>query len=75
MDERNTLMAARLAWIISKNLKEEKDSKILTFVGAAHVEGIRSLLVNPLLIKGELAKLQLSFAEPTLIRRVAIQWN
>jgi pheromone shutdown protein TraB len=75
MDERNTLMAARLAWIISKNIKEEKNSKILTFVGAAHVEGIRSLLANPLLIKEELVKLQLSFTEPTLIRRVAIQWN
>lgn len=75
IDERNTLMAARLAWITSKNLKEKKHSKVLTFVGAAHVEGISDLLVNPFLIKGELSRLQLSFTEPTLVRRVAVQWN
>ena len=75
IDERNTLMAARLAWIASKNLKEKRDSKILTCVGAAHVEGINNLLENPLLIKGGLKKLRLPFTEPTLIRRVAVQWN
>ncbi len=75
IDERNALMAARLAWIASKNLNEGKNSKILTFVGAAHVEGIRDLLMNPLLIKENLRKFNLPFMEPTLIRRVAIQWN
>jgi len=77
IDERNALMAARLAWIASKNLyiHEGKDSKILAFVGAAHVGEIKDLLVNPLLIKDQLRKLNLSFTEPTLIRRVAIQWN
>jgi len=75
IDERNALMAARLAWIASKNLNEGKNSKILTFVGAAHVEGIRNLLINPLLIKENLSKFSLPFTEPTLIRRVAIQWN
>jgi radical SAM protein with 4Fe4S-binding SPASM domain len=75
IDERNALMAARLAWIASKNLNEGKNSKILTFVGAAHVEGIRDLLINPLLIKENLSKFNLPFTEPTLIRRVAIQWN
>jgi len=75
IDERNVLMAARLARIASKNLNEGKNSKILTFVGAAHVEGIKDLLMNPLLIKEQLRKFNLSFTEPTLIRRVAIQWN
>jgi pheromone shutdown protein TraB len=75
IDERNALMAARLAWIASKNLNEGKNSKILTFVGAAHVEGIKDLLMNSLLIKDQLRKFNLSFTEPTLIRRVAIQWN
>ncbi|MDH5374253.1 MAG: hypothetical protein OEZ21_02225 [Candidatus Bathyarchaeota archaeon] len=75
IDERNALMAAKLAWIGSKNLNEGKDSRILTFVGAAHVEGIKDLLMNPLLIKDQLRKFNLSFTEPILIRRVAIQWN
>jgi pheromone shutdown protein TraB len=75
IDERNALMAAKLAWIASKNLNERKNSKILTFVGAAHVEEIRNLLANPILIKENLRKFNLTFTEPTLIRRVAIQWN
>jgi pheromone shutdown protein TraB len=75
IDERNVLMTARLAWIGSKNLNEGKNSKILTFVGAAHVEGIKDLLMNPLLIKDQLRKFNLSFTEPILIRRVAIKWN
>ena len=73
IDERNALMAARLAWIATRNLNEGKSPMILTFVGAAHVEGIRDLLRNPLLIKENLRRLGLSFTEPTLIRRVAIQ--
>ena len=75
IDERNALMAARLAWIASKNLDEEKNSKIVTFVGAAHVEGIKELLMNPILIKNQLRRSNLSFTEPTLIRRVAVQEN
>jgi pheromone shutdown protein TraB len=75
IDERNALMAAKLAWIASKNLNETKNSKILTFVGAAHVEEVRDLLANPILIKENLRKFNLTFTEPTLIRRVAIQWN
>jgi len=73
IDERNALMAARLAWIASKNLNEGKNSKILTFVGAAHVEGIRNLLTNPHTIKEQLRESNLSFTEPAFIRRVAIQ--
>ncbi len=73
IDERNALMAARLAWITSKNLEEGKNSKTLAFVGAAHVEGIRDLLKNPYIIREQLRKSNLSFTEPTLIRRVSIQ--
>lgn len=75
IDERNALMAARLAWIASGNLSESKNSRIITFVGAAHVEGIRKLLMNPILIKQQLESFNLSFTEPTLIRRVAIQMD
>lgn len=75
IDERNVLMSVKLAWIASKNLNEGKNSKVLAFVGAAHVEGIKNLLVNPLSIKDQLRRFSLSFTEPTLVRRVAIQWN
>jgi len=73
IDERNALMAARLAWIASKNLDEGRKPKILTFVGAAHVEGMREILRNPTLIEENLRRFNLPFTEPTLIRRVAIQ--
>lgn len=73
IDERNALMAARLASIASQKLDKEKNCNILTFVGAAHVEGIKNLLENPILIKEQLRKFNLSFTKPTLIRRVAVQ--
>jgi radical SAM protein with 4Fe4S-binding SPASM domain len=73
IDERNALMAARLAWITSKNLNEEKDSKILAFVGAAHVEEIKHLLMKPILTVQKLREFNLSFTEPILVRRVAVQ--
>ena len=73
IDERNALMAARLAWISSKNLDAEKNPHILTFVGAAHVEGIRDLLQHPLQIRDHLRTFNLNFTDPTLIRRVAVQ--
>jgi pheromone shutdown protein TraB len=72
IDERNSLMASRLAWIISNNINRGKNSKILAFVGAAHVEGIINLLENPLLIRDSLRRFSLSFSNPTLIRRVAV---
>jgi pheromone shutdown protein TraB len=75
IDERNVLMSVKLAWITSKNLNQGKNSKVLAFVGAAHVEGIKGLLANPLLIKDQLRRFNLSSTEPTLVRRVAIQWN
>jgi len=73
IDERNALMAARLAWVASKNLSQEKRSKILAFVGAAHVKGIEELLGSPIQIRERLRSFNLSFTEPTLVRRVAVQ--
>jgi len=72
IDERNTIMAARLAWIASEKLREDRNPNILTFVGAAHVEGIKELLSQPLTIKGKLQRLNLTFTPPTLIRRIGV---
>ncbi|MEM2093840.1 MAG: TraB/GumN family protein [Candidatus Bathyarchaeia archaeon] len=71
IDERNVLMAARLAWIASK--EPSQNSKILAFVGAAHVKGIKDLLANPSKIRDRFRAFNLSFSEPTLVRRVAVQ--
>jgi len=73
IDERNALMAGRLARIVTRKLDEERKPKILTFVGAAHVEGMRELLSNPLTVKEDLRRLGVPFTEPALIRRVAVQ--
>jgi len=73
IDERNALMAARLASITSKALDKGKEPNILTFVGAAHVEGIKDLLQHPLQIRDYLRKFKLSYTDPTLIRRVAVK--
>jgi len=72
IDERNTIMAARLAWIASEKLKEEEKPNILAFVGAAHVEGIKELLSKPVGIKENLKRLSLTFTPPTLIRRISV---
>jgi len=73
IDERNALMAVRLAWIATKTLHEGRTPKILTFVGAAHVEGIRDLLRRPHQLRETMRHFTLSFTEPMLIRRVAVQ--
>jgi pheromone shutdown protein TraB len=72
IDERNTIMAARLAWVTSEKLKEDKKPNILTFVGAAHIEGIKELLSSPVTIKENLQKLGITFTPPTLIRRISV---
>lgn len=72
IDERNTIMAARLAWIASDELSKDRKPNILALVGAAHVEGMRNLLQNPIDIKENLQRLNLSFTPPTLIRRISI---
>jgi len=68
-------MAARLAWIISEKRERGQDANVLAFVGAAHVDGIKELLKDPRLIQQSLKRFDLSFTEPTLMRRVAIQGN
>jgi len=73
IDERNTLMAARLAWIVSKSLDDGRKPKILALVGAAHVNAIRELLANPSAIKENMRRLHLTFTPPILIRRVKIR--
>jgi radical SAM protein with 4Fe4S-binding SPASM domain len=75
IDERNALMASRLAWIASRNLDQDKYPKILTFVGAVHVEEIKKMLMNPIMIKENLNRFKIKFTKPTLIRRVSIHWN
>jgi pheromone shutdown protein TraB len=72
IDERNTLMAVRLAWIATEKLKEDEEPSILALVGAAHVDGIKDLLKDPIVIKESLRRLNLAFTPPTLIRRVSI---
>lgn len=72
IDERNTLMAARLAWIVSNSLDEGRQPEILAVVGAAHVGGIKELLAHPSVIKESMHRLGLRFTSPTLIRRVRI---
>lgn len=72
IDERDTLMAARLAWIASESLKAEENPNILALVGAAHVKGIESLLRNPMALRENLRWLELPFTPPTLVRRIQI---
>ncbi|MEM2936019.1 MAG: hypothetical protein QW231_02455 [Candidatus Bathyarchaeia archaeon] len=72
IQERNALMAARLAWIASKGLDEGEKPKILALVGAAHVTDIRELLRSPISIRENLRKLRLPYTPPTLIRRIGV---
>jgi len=72
LDERDTIMAARLAWIATESMKKGETPRVLALVGAAHVKGIVSLLRNPTAIKENLGWLGLSFTQPTLIRRIRI---
>jgi len=65
-------MAARLSWIITTQLNQDTSPQVLALVGAAHVEGIQTLLKDPQLIRNNLRNFGLSFTEPTLIRRVAV---
>ena len=72
IDERNTLMAVRLAWIATEKLNVNEEPSILALVGAAHVEGIKALLQNPITIKDSLQRLNITFTPPTLVRRISI---
>lgn len=73
IDERNALMAARLAWIATEQLKTGKQPRILALFGAAHVDGVKKLLSTPKLIKQDLESFKLAFTPPTLIRRIRIE--
>lgn len=72
IDERNTLMAARLAWIVTQQLNKDEAARVLALTGAAHVIGIKELLSSPPKIGEELRRLGLTFTTPQLIRRVTV---
>ncbi len=72
IDERNALMAARLAWIVTQKLSKDESVRVLTLTGAAHVDGIKELLSSPLQIGDELQRFGLRFTVPMLIRRVGV---
>lgn len=72
IDERNALMAARLAWIVTQKLNKAMEAKVLALTGAAHVDGIRELLTSPMQLREELQRLGLRFSPPRLIRRVGV---
>ncbi len=72
IDERNALMAARLAWITTMRLKQSENAKVLALTGAAHVEGIKCLLSSPSQVRNELQKLSLTFTVPELVRRIGV---
>lgn len=71
--ERNVLMSARLAEIISKKLDKNEIPNILALVWAAHINGIKELLKNPILIQKNLKKLDLPYSPPNHIRRIQIK--
>jgi len=73
LHERDALMAARLAWIATQSLEKGETLRILAMVGAAHVEGIKSLLENPAFLEDALRRLDLVFTPPSLIRRVVVR--
>jgi pheromone shutdown protein TraB len=72
IDERNALMAARLAWIVTRKLSKGENARVLALTGAAHVNGIKELLNSPMHIGEELRKLGLKFTVPRIIRRVSV---
>lgn len=72
IEERNALMAARLAWIVTQKLNNGNSVKVLALTGAAHVNGIKKLLSSPSLIREELTRYGLKFTPPTLIKRVSV---
>jgi len=72
IDERNALMAARLAWIVTQKLDKGNSIEVLALTGAAHVNGIRKLLSSPSLIREELIRYGIKFTPPTLIKRVSV---
>jgi uncharacterized protein YbaP (TraB family) len=72
LHERDALMAARLTWIATKSLEKGENPCVLALVGAAHVEGVESLLSDPVVLKGRLRGFELPFTPPLLMRRVMV---
>jgi pheromone shutdown protein TraB len=72
IEERNALMAARLASISSNKLEKKENPNLLALLGAAHIKGIKNLLQNPKSIKMALKKLNLTYTPPTLIKRIKV---
>lgn len=68
--ERNVFMACNLVFLTSHYLdKNLKEFKIVVFVGAVHVEGIKQLLKQPEKAFQALESLGISFTEPYKIKR------
>ena len=72
LHERDALMAARLTWIATRSLEKGETPRVLALVGAAHVEGVESLLSDPMVLKGRLRRFELPFTPPLLMRRVMV---
>jgi pheromone shutdown protein TraB len=72
LHERDALMAARLAWIMTSGLEKGETPRVLALVGAAHVKGMKTMLSNPEVLKKRLDSLELPFTPPVLMRRVKI---
>jgi radical SAM protein with 4Fe4S-binding SPASM domain len=72
IDERNALMASRLAWIVTQKLGRSEETRVLALTGAAHVDGISGLLSSPGQIGEDLRNFGLKFSTPRLIRRVSV---
>ena len=72
IEERNALMAARLAAIASGLIDRGAVPNVLALVGAAHVDGLRRLLRDPKSIKEALDGLGLPFSPPALVRKIRI---
>jgi pheromone shutdown protein TraB len=73
LHERDALMAARLAWIATRSLEKGETPSVLALVGAAHENGITSLLRNPLRLRERLRGFGLHFTPPAMIRRVMVE--
>ena len=72
IEERNALMAARLATITSNKLEKKENPNLLALLGAAHIKGIKNLLQNPKSIQMALKKLNLTYTPPILIKRIKV---
>ncbi|MEM3526626.1 MAG: TraB domain-containing protein [Candidatus Jordarchaeaceae archaeon] len=73
IEQRNSLMAVRLHYIIRNYLdKGLKDFKILVVTGAAHVPGLKEMLKNPELAFETIKKYGIEQTPPFRIRRLKV---